>query len=85
MRVIGVFVVLAIILDAIGLGICSIVERFSVGGSLFVFLGLFVVNFVIAWNLAVFLTEKYLVSDTQRRANEEHIRRLNLNFSAARR
>jgi len=84
MQVIGVFVVVAIILDAIGMGICSIVERFSVGGSLFCFLGFFVVNFVIAWKVAVFLTEKYLVSDAQRLANEEHTRRLNLTFAAAR-
>ena len=84
MLVIGIFVALVLILDAIGVGICSIVERYSASASLLVLLGLFVVNFVIGWKLAVYLTERFLVSDTQRHANEEHVRWVDTKFAAAR-
>jgi hypothetical protein len=61
MSVILVFLALVVLGDAAAIGISSIVERFSQTASLFVFLGLFVVVFYIAWQVAVYITERYIV------------------------
>jgi hypothetical protein len=84
MQVIGLFVVCVFILNAGAVAICSIVERTSSFASLLVFLGFFIVNFVIAWKIALWLTEKYLVSDAQKRANEDHIKWVSSLFPARR-
>jgi hypothetical protein len=85
MKVIGLFAVFVVILDATAVGICSIIERYSELGSLFSFLGLFVVNFIIAWQAALFITERYLVSDSQRKANEENVKWVRSHLVGARR
>jgi uncharacterized membrane protein len=85
MQVPALFVLVTVILDACAVGICMIVERYSEYGSLIAFLGLFVVNFIIAWQIAVRLTERYFLSDVQRVANEEHTRRWNAHLARARR
>lgn len=84
MQVIGIFVVCVVILDAVGVVVSSLVENYSPNASLLVFLGFYVVNFIIAWQVAVFLTEKFLVSDAQRKANEEHMDWVNSKFAGAR-
>jgi hypothetical protein len=61
MTVLAVFVLFVAIGDVAAVGICTLVERFSESISLFAFLGLYVVVFVIAWKLAVTITERYLV------------------------
>ncbi len=52
--------------------LCSLVERYSEFASLIVFLGMFAGNFVIAWKVALYVTERYLLTAEQRRRNEEH-------------
>jgi hypothetical protein len=49
--------------DVISLGICSFVEKISVSASLFAFLALFVLVFIIARKLAVTITERYFVHE----------------------
>ena len=61
MTVIAVFALFVFVGDAIVVGICSFIEQFSKSGSLFAFLGLFMVVFVIAWLCAVRVTERFLV------------------------
>jgi hypothetical protein len=61
MTVLAVFLLLVALGDVISVGICSVVEKFSVSGSLFAFLALFVLVFVIAWKLAVTITERFFV------------------------
>ena len=61
MTVIAVFAFFVFVGDAIVVGLCSLIEQFSKTGSLFAFLGLFMVVFVIAWFFAVRVTERYLV------------------------
>ena len=85
MQVIGLFILFAVILDAIAVGICSIIERYSELASLFSFLGFFVVNFIIAWQVAVYVTERYLVSESQRKADEEHTKWVRSHLVGARR
>jgi len=85
MQVLALFVLFTAILDACAIGICMIVERYSQFASLIAFLGLFVVNFLISWQIALRVTERYLVSDAQRIANEEHTRRMNSRLAGARR
>jgi hypothetical protein len=85
MQIIGIFILFTALLDAAGAGVCTIVERYSANASLFVFLGLFVVNFMFAWKLAVYVTEKYLVTKSQREKNEDHIRWVDSLFVTARR
>lgn len=63
MTVLAVFVLFVAIGDTIAVGICTIVERFSDSASLLAFLGLFVLVFIIAWQLAVRITERYLVKE----------------------
>jgi uncharacterized membrane protein YphA (DoxX/SURF4 family) len=65
MTVIAVFAVLVIIGDAISMGICTIVERISEHASLIAFLFLFAAVFVVAWKLAVYITERYLMTPEQ--------------------
>jgi hypothetical protein len=74
MQIIIVFILFVAGLDAIAIGICTYIERYSEYASLLAFLGLFVVNFVIAWQLAVYVTERYLVSDAQREKDAEHVK-----------
>lgn len=85
MIVIAIFVLFTAILDAIGVALCMVVERYSEPTSLIVFLGIFVVNFVIAWQIAVRVTERYFVTDAGRKSNEEHVKWVNSQFSGARR
>ena len=61
MSVILVFVAFVLVGDAAAVGISSVVERFSEPASLIVFFALFVGVFVLAWKLAVFVAERYLV------------------------
>jgi hypothetical protein len=85
MLVIGIFVFFVAMQDAIGAAICVLVERYSEPASLIVFLGIFVVNFVIAWQIAVWVTERFLLSDAAKKANEEHVKWVNsLNVPARR-
>ena len=61
MSVILVFVAFVLVGDAAAVGISSVVERFSESASLIVFFALFVGVFVVAWKLAVYVAERYLV------------------------
>ena len=70
MQIIGLFAVLVLVLNAIAVAICSVVESYSPYASLLAFLGLFVLNFIIAWKVAVYLTERYLLTQAQREENE---------------
>lgn len=81
MMVIVIFAALVLILDTVGAAISSLLESTSEWASLLAFLGFFVVNFIIAWKCAVFLTERYLLTDSQKKANEDHIRWVNSIFS----
>jgi hypothetical protein len=63
MTVLAVFVLLVAVGDAISVGICAVVEKISVSASLFAFLALFVLVFMIAWKLAVTITERYFVRE----------------------
>ncbi len=74
MQVIVIFVLFAVSLDAVAVGICSFIERYSEHGSLLAFLAFFVGNFVLAWHLAVYVIERYFVTEAQRKKNEEHKR-----------
>jgi hypothetical protein len=85
MLVLAMFVLMVVILDAVAIGICMLIERSSEFASLLAFLAFFVVNFVFAWQLALRITERYLISDAQRRANEEHTRWVNSRFAGVRR
>ena len=85
MLVIAIFILFAAGLDAVGVAICMVVERFSEPASLLVFLGFFVLNFIIAWQLAWRFTERFLLSDAQRQSNDEHMKWVNARFAGARR
>jgi len=61
MSVILVFLVLVVLGDTAAVGVSAIVERFSQPASLFVFLALFVAVFWIAWQIAVYITERYIL------------------------
>ena len=65
MAVILVFIGFVIVGDAINMGISSIVERYSENGSLMTFLALFVGVFIVAWQLAVLVTERYIIRTPQ--------------------
>jgi hypothetical protein len=65
MAVILVFIGFVIIGDAINMGISSVVERYSENGSLMTFLALFVGVFIVAWQLAVWVTERYIIRTPQ--------------------
>jgi len=63
MTVLAVFVVFVAVGDALAVGICSIVERFSENASLLAFMAMFALVFVVAWQLAVRITERYLIRE----------------------
>jgi hypothetical protein len=84
MQILGVFVLLVITLDAAAVGICSIVEKTSQHASLLVFLGLFAINFVIAWKTALWITERFLLSQEQQEANDKHVKWVGSLFRPAR-
>jgi hypothetical protein len=65
MAAILVFIVFVVIGDAINMGISSVVERYSENASLFTFLAMFVGVFIVAWQLAVRVTERYLITPAQ--------------------
>jgi hypothetical protein len=77
MLVIVFFVLFSLILDAVAVGVCALIERSSEYASLLAFLGFFTVNFIFAWIAAVYVTERFFVSDAQRKLNEEHVRWVN--------
>jgi hypothetical protein len=85
MLVLAMFVLVVVVLDTVAVGICTLIERSSAHASLLAFLGFFVVNFIFAWKLALLITERYLISDAQRKANEEHTRWVNSRFAGVRR
>jgi hypothetical protein len=85
MQVIVVFVLFAVSLDAVAVGVCSIIERYSEHVSLLVFLAFFVGNFVLAWHLAVYVIERYFVTEAQRKKDEEHRRWVSSLFIPVRR
>jgi hypothetical protein len=47
--------------DGLVVAIATIVERFSHSASLLVFFALFILMFGVAWKMAVWVTERYLV------------------------
>ena len=61
MAVILVFIVLVLIGDAAAVLISAAAERFSQSVSLMVFFALFTLVFWISWQLAVRITERFLV------------------------
>ena len=61
MTVIFVFTLFVIIGDAAAVGISALFERVSNFTSLMVFFALFTLVFYAAWQLAVRVTERYLV------------------------
>ena len=85
MQVIVVFVLFVIGLNAVGMGICSLIERYSEHASLLAFLAFFAANFVIAWHLAVYVIDHYFVTDAQKKKNEEHVKWVNSLFIPVRR
>ena len=64
MSVILIFAIFVVAGDALAIGISSIVERFSETASLFVFLGLFILVFWIAWVCAVRVAERFSTRQT---------------------
>jgi hypothetical protein len=64
MSVILFFVLFVIIGDAAAIGISYLFEGVSKFASLVVFLALFILVFGIAWKLAVFVTERYILRQT---------------------
>ena len=85
MLVLAMFVLVVVVLDTVAVGICTLIERSSEHISLLALLAFFVVNFIFAWKLALRITERYLISDAQRKANEEHTRWVNSRFAGVRR
>jgi hypothetical protein len=61
MSVILVFVLFVIVGDTAAVGISYLFERVSNFVSLLVFLGLFILVFGVAWKLAVYVTERYIL------------------------
>ena len=76
MQIIAIFAVAVVVLNTITVGICSIIERYSEFAGLLAFLGFFVANFVVAWIVALNVTERFLLTDAQRAATAEHMRML---------
>lgn len=64
MSVILVYVVFVIIGDTAAVAIASMVEKFSEPASLMVFFALFIFVFWMAWKMAVYVAERYLVRQT---------------------
>ena len=63
MSILLVFVALVIVGDAIAVGIAYQLEQLSSTVSLMTFFALYVLVFYVAWRLAVFLVERYLVKE----------------------
>ena len=61
MSVILIFVAFVLICDTAAVGISYLFERISNFTSLLVFFALFAVVFYIAWQLAVWVAERYVV------------------------
>ena len=74
MQIIGLFAILVVVLNAINVAICSIVESYSPYASLLAFLGIFVGNFIIAWKVALYITERHLLTDAQREQMDHQTR-----------
>jgi len=63
MSVILIFVVFVLIGDTAAVSISYEFERISNSVSLMVFFALFVLVFGVAWKLAVFVTERYIIRE----------------------
>ena len=61
MTVIAIFVAFVLIGDTAAVGISYLFERVSTFTSLMVFFALFAVVFYVAWQLAVRVTERFIV------------------------
>ena len=61
MTVIVVFLAFVIVGDAAAVSISYVFERVSNSASLLVFFALFALVFIVAWKLAVKVTERYLI------------------------
>jgi hypothetical protein len=74
MQVLAIFAALVIVQNIITGFLCTFIEAYSEHAGLLAFLAFFVGNFVVAWLLAVYITERFLLTQAQRDANEEHLR-----------
>jgi len=61
MSVILIFIAFVIVGDTAAVGISYLAERISNSASLIVFFGLYALVFYVAWQLAVWVTERYVV------------------------
>jgi hypothetical protein len=64
MSVIAIFIAFVVIGDTAAIFISYLFERVSNFTSLIVFLALFILVFGVAWKLAVFVTERFIVRQT---------------------
>jgi hypothetical protein len=80
MQIIVLFAFLVVALNAIAVVLCSVVEQYSTFASLLAFLGMFVLNFLIAWRI----TERYLLTEAQREENEQHAKWANSLYRSVR-
>ena len=84
MQIIGLFAVFVVALNALAVMLCSVVEQYSAFASLLAFLGLFVLNFIIAWQISLWITERYLLTAAQREKNEQHAKWANSLYRSVR-
>ncbi len=84
MQIIVLFAFFVVALNAIAVVICSVVEQYSTFASLLAFLGMFVLNFLIAWQIALWITERYLLTEAQREENEQHAKWANSLYRSVR-
>jgi hypothetical protein len=84
MQIIVLFAFFVVALNAIAVAICSVVEQYSTFASLLAFLGMFVLNFLIAWQIALWITERYLLTEAQREKNEQHAKWANSLYRSVR-
>jgi hypothetical protein len=61
MTVIAIFIAFVVVGDIAAVTISYLVEQVSNSASLIVFFGLYALVFYIAWQLAVWVTERYIV------------------------
>jgi hypothetical protein len=64
MSAILIFVAFVLIGDTAAVGISYLFERWSNSASLLVFFVLFAIVFWVAWKLAVFVTERYILKQS---------------------
>ena len=64
MSVIAIFIAFVVVGDTAAIFISYLFERVSNFTSLIVFLALFILVFGVAWKLAVFVTERFIVRQT---------------------